>query len=245
MPATVEKHAVVEDEAARAFKVKYHFDLCKYKDMRPGQEAAVSSTIAGTDTVFIAPTGAGKTAVAIISGLVLMAGVRGPKTTSIVAPIIALCNQHVETINTSVGPDSAIFLWGACSTPELASKVLQQTQPLLICSPEVLANLYASLRNHGVTICAVVVDECHLAFEWGTPDFRPSYTAAFASVRRTHIHGAAMPPMLALTATLRRSDEALLQERLGMDPTETVVIRLPVRRKNVSLHVFLKCSTYC
>ena len=53
LPVTVEKHAVVEDEAARTLKVKYHFDLCKYEDIRPGQQAAVSSTIAGSDTVFV------------------------------------------------------------------------------------------------------------------------------------------------------------------------------------------------
>ena len=46
--------------------------------------------------------------------------------------------------------------------------------------------------------------------------------------------------MLALTATLRKADEALLQDRLGMDPKEAVLLQLPVRRKNVSLHVMQK-----
>ena len=207
--------------------VQHFFEKVKGGAWKDGQQAAVTSVVGGTDTVFIAPTGGGKTLVAIVAGLVLMDDVKHA-TTLVIAPTVALSEQHVTTINTTVGPLSAVFFQGSKSSVDVQTLVLERTPPFVVLSPEALPNLYAALRNRGRRITLIVVDEAHCVFEWGTEDFRKAYTNSFVRVRHAHTVGAPMPPILGLTATLRREDEQMLLTKLCMSPTNRVIHRFRV-----------------
>ena len=61
-----------------------------FDELRPGQEHAIRSVLAGRDTLVVMPTGAGKSAVYQIAGVLL----GGP--TVVVSPLVALQRDQVE-----------------------------------------------------------------------------------------------------------------------------------------------------
>ena len=111
------------------------------------------------------------------------------------------------------------------------SRVLDDAPPFIVCSPEVLPNLYALLRNRGVSICMLVVDEAHCAFEWGTSAFRPRCLHRSTALTHCRCTNATNACVDGHTPCLRR----------GFIKRETCVIhRLPVRRHNVNVRVLRK-----
>lgn len=63
-----------------------------YEALRPGQEEAIASLLEKRDTLVVQPTGAGKSAIYQIAGI-MMRGV-----TLVVSPLIALQRDQVESI---------------------------------------------------------------------------------------------------------------------------------------------------
>ena len=107
-----------------------------------------------------------------------------------------------------------------------------------IVSPEAADKLFTSLVNAKTPIRLFVYDECHCIHDWGDTSFRPAFASLLPELRARHVDE--FPPVLALTATMRVSDEASMLNIMGMDAATRVVHRVPVRRDNVSLHVMRK-----
>src|SRR2546421_8723647 len=73
-----------------------------FESLRPGQEEAIRSLLAGQDTLVVQPTGAGKSAIYQIAGL-LIEGV-----TIVISPLIALQKDQVDSINSQNAAEAVV-----------------------------------------------------------------------------------------------------------------------------------------
>ena len=191
------------DEAARALTVFLQQGFRK-TGFRDGQGKAVFDTLRLQDRIVLLATGAGKSMVYQLAGLLM------PGVTLVVDPIVALIDDQVASLK-RYGIDRAVGVSSELQG-ERRRRVQEQITNLehfyVLVTPErlqirefkvVLDNLSGnSLIN------LVVVDEAHCVSEWGH-DFRPAYLGLrrmvedfCTDINRCH------PPLLALTATASR-----------------------------------------
>src|SRR5690349_7688728 len=69
--------------------------------LRPGQQEAIESVLGGRDTLVVMSTGAGKSAIYEIAGLIK------PGVTVVISPLIALQRDRVEAIEERVPGEAA------------------------------------------------------------------------------------------------------------------------------------------
>jgi ATP-dependent DNA helicase RecQ len=199
--------------------------LLGFDSLRPGQEEAVRALLAGQDTVFIAPTGSGKSAVYQIAGSLL----RGP--TVIVSPLIALQKDQAEAIeeNRLAQPAVVNSTLPASDARALLDRIEGGTAEFVFLAPEQLhkPEMVARLKAGGVALFAI--DEAHCISQWGH-DFRPDYLELAHGIE-TLGH----PTILALTATASNEVRAEIVQRLGMRNPRVIVRGFD--RPNIHLRV--------
>jgi ATP-dependent DNA helicase RecQ len=200
-------------------------DRFGYDYFLPGQQEAIASTVEGTDTLVVTPTGSGKSAIYQVAGLVM----EGP--TVVVSPLIALQRDQVENLE-EMGVAEAATLNSTLTDKrreEVIAKLVAGELEYFFLAPEQLANpdTLEVLRRSGVSL--FVVDEAHCISAWGH-DFRPEYLRLGAI--REEIGS---PTVLALTATASPLVREEILERLRMkDPN--VLVR-GFDRPNIDLEV--------
>ena len=196
-----------------------------FAELRPGQRPAVEALASGRDVLAVLPTGAGKSAIYELAGL-LRAG-----PTVVVSPLIALEDDQLAHLR-AVGLH-AIVLNSRQSAGKRAAALLAACQPdtFVFLSPEQLANDETRETLKRAAPGLFVVDEAHLITEWGH-DFRPDYMMLGAQAEAL---GA--PVRLALTATAAPPVRQEIIRRLGLRDPRTVLgdfdrpnIRLSVQR---------------
>src|SRR4051794_36336270 len=163
-----------------------------YEELRPGQGEAVGAVVGGHDVLSVMPTGAGKSAVYQIAGMLL----DGP--TVVVSPLLALQRDQVEHLTEHGGEGWAAELNALLPAREHERRLERfaagQLQYLLL-APEQLARPETLERLHQAGPSLLVVDEAHCVSEWGH-DFRPEYLRLGTLARAL-----GRPRVLALTAT--------------------------------------------
>jgi len=193
--------------------------------LRPGQGPAVEALMAGRDVLAVLPTGAGKSAIYELAGLLR----EGP--TVVVSPLIALEDDQLAHLQ-SAGLH-AIVLNSRQSAGKRAAALLAACQPdtFVFLSPEQLANDETRETLKRAAPGLFVVDEAHLITEWGH-DFRPDYMMLGAQA-----DALGAPARLALTATAAPPVRQEIIRRLGLRDPATVLgdfdrpnIRLSVTR---------------
>ena len=188
-------------------------DQFGFDGLRPGQEEAIRAVLAGRDTLAVMPTGAGKSAIYQLAGLML----EGP--TLVVSPLISLQQDQVESIEDDLGATAA-RLNSALSEGErraaLAGFAAGETEFLLL-APEQLAREETLAELAGARPSLVVIDEAHCISEWGH-DFRPEYLRLGAM-----IDALGRPVTLALTATAAPPVRREIVERLGLREPQILV----------------------
>jgi ATP-dependent DNA helicase RecQ len=173
-------------------------------ELRAEQVEAVESVLHRRDTLAVMPSGAGKSAIYQVAGLLI------DGATVVVSPLIALQQDQVDAID-----DAAALNSGrpAGERRETLERFEVGELEFLLLAPEQLANDETLAQLAAAEPSLLVVDEAHCISEWGH-DFRPEYLRLGAAAEAL-----GHPTVLALTATASRPVRDEIVERLGLrDP---------------------------
>ncbi|MEU6277883.1 RecQ family ATP-dependent DNA helicase [Streptomyces populi] len=196
-----------------------------WERLRPSQLDAMTAVMEGRDTMVVMPTGAGKSAVYQVPGVLL----EGP--TVVVSPLIALQRDqvaHLARIEGS-GASAVNSAQRARDNEAVWERVREGRLDFLFVSPEQLAKDEVVEQIAAAAPALMVVDEAHCVSSWGY-DFRPDYLSLCHVRERI-----GRPPLLALTASAAAPVRADIVERLGMHEAHEVVAGFD--RPNITLEV--------
>ncbi len=184
-----------------------------FESLRPGQEEAVRNLVNGRDTLVVQPTGAGKSAIYQIAGL-MIEGV-----TVVISPLIALQKDQVESINAQDAAEAVVInsQQRAGEARETSEKIEEGSVEYIFLAPEQLRKQETLDRLDKAGVSLFVIDEAHCISEWGH-DFRPDYLQIGAAIERF-----GHPATLALTATASPRVRQEIVERLGLRDPEVIV----------------------
>lgn len=174
------------------------------------------------DTLLVARSGAGKTAVYAIA--TLLSG----RLTVVVSPLLALQRDQVDGLRAAgLRAEAVSSARTAASVRAALDRAAAGELDVLVLGPEQLVREPVAVALDRAPVGLVVVDEAHCVSEWGH-DFRPDYVHVASTVRR--LGG---PRVLALTATASPHVREEVVERLGM--TEPRVLVHDADRPNIWL----------
>jgi ATP-dependent DNA helicase RecQ len=194
--------------------------------VRDEQLEAVEVLLGGDDAIVVLPTGAGKSAVYQLAGL-MRDGV-----TVVVSPLIALQDDQIARLAAAPGAPGTGVLNSTVdgqALQELWASLRAGAIRFLFLTPEQLVKdeVSGALREIGVGLLAI--DEAHCVASWGH-DFRPDYLRLGAARERL-----GSPPIVALTATGAEPVRGEITQSLGLhDPA--LIVR-GVDRPNIDLEV--------
>jgi ATP-dependent DNA helicase RecQ len=188
-------------------------DVFGFPALRAGQREAIESVLAGRDTLVVMSTGAGKSAIYQIAGL-LIAG-----ATVVVSPLIALQRDQVDDLQERAAGGAAQLnsTLPATARERALAELAEDALEFLLLAPEQLANPEVLAELATARPSLLVVDEAHTISEWGH-DFRPEYLRLGAAAEAI-----GRPTILALTATAAPPVRDEIVERLGMRDAEVLV----------------------
>ncbi|WP_413755476.1 RecQ family ATP-dependent DNA helicase [Streptomyces sp. MMBL 11-3] len=200
-------------------------DVFGWEELRPGQLTAMESVMAGRDTLAVMPTGAGKSAVYQVAGVLL------PGPTVVVSPLIALQRDQLAGLRRRGVPDAVAVnsAQSAAETEAAWTAVREAKAEFLFLSPEQLAKDEVVERLADARPSLFVVDEAQCVTAWGH-DFRPDYLRLSQAVRRV-----GRPTVLALTATAAPPVREEIVRRLAMEDPSLVVAGFD--RPNITMEV--------
>jgi ATP-dependent DNA helicase RecQ len=205
-------------------------DRFGWNELRPEQETAMRAVMAGRDTLVVAPTGGGKSAVYQVPGTLL----EGP--TVVVSPLLALQTDQIASL---AERDDEALAAARLSSAESASAQRGAIEGMrsgdveyMFVTPEQLADQKKLAAIRSARPSLVAVDEAHCISAWGY-DFRPDYLQLGRAIRDL-----GRPPVVALTATASPPVREDIINRLGLADPEVVVAGLD--RPNLFLEA-LQC----
>jgi ATP-dependent DNA helicase RecQ len=198
-------------KASRATIEKLARERLGFGQLRPGQLRAVGALAAGQDVLAVLPTGAGKSAIYELAGLLRA----GPVV--VVSPLIAL--QDDQLAHLRAAGLQAVVLNSQQSAGARAAALLASCESgtFVFLAPEQLANPEARAALQRARPGLFAVDEAHLISQWGR-DFRPDYMRLGAAAEAV---GA--PVRLALTATAAPPVRQEIVRRFGLRDPEVVI----------------------
>jgi ATP-dependent DNA helicase RecQ len=199
--------------------------IFRKKSFREGQLEAITNTLRGGDSVVLLPTGAGKSIIYQLSGLLM------PGLTLVVDPLVSLIEDQTRVLN-QYGISRVLGV--VSTTRHILEARLRQIQAgqfhFLMISPERLqtAAFREAIRAlaQNTIINLAVIDEAHCVSEWGH-DFRPSYLNLARNLRIfcRDTFGES-PSILGLTGTASRAVLRDLLTDLEIDPTiDTALVK--------------------
>jgi ATP-dependent DNA helicase RecQ len=198
-------------------------DRLGFDQLRPGQLEAISAAAAGRSVVAVLPTGAGKSAIYELAGLLRT----GP--TVVVSPLIALEDDQLAHLR-DAGLSAAVVNSKLSRRARAeALSTAGDVNEFVFVAPEQLSNPETRAALMRVQPGLFVVDEAHLVSQWGQ-DFRPEYLRLSAQADAL---GADV--RMALTATAAPPVREEIIKRLGL--LEPKVVIGDFNRPEISLSV--------
>ena len=202
-----ESHALAESNLdANNLREILRFVFAK-DDFREGQLEAIVEILSGRDVAVLLPTGAGKSIIYQLSGLLL------PGCTLIIDPLVALMEDQTYVMSETHRISRTIAISRRTSARRETSGLLKQIRRgngyFIFVSPERLqmqdfrSTLHTIRQATPINLC--VIDEAHCVSEWGHR-FRTSYLTLGKVLRETCCTPAGKaPPLAALTGTASRA----------------------------------------
>lgn len=199
------KVQITDEETATNVLHQYLKQIFRKADFRSKQSEAILRTLQNRDSIVLLPTGAGKSIIYQLAGLLM------PGVTLVVDPIIALIDDQQEGL-AEYGIDRTVAITGSVqgTLRDRLHQQIERAEPLFIfVAPERLQipTFRAALRSLNESSCInlAVVDEAHCVSEWGH-DFRPAYLNLANNLRKFGTRENEDPiPILALTGTAARA----------------------------------------
>ncbi|MBI9114155.1 RecQ family ATP-dependent DNA helicase [Sanguibacter suaedae] len=189
--------------------------------LRDAQREALTE-LQDRDTLLVARSGAGKTAVFAVATLLAR------RLTLVVSPTLSLQRDHVESLaEAGLRAASVSSARTARQQRDALEAAASGGLDVLLLAPEQLVRPEVVDTLAGAGVGLLVVDEAHCVSEWGH-DFRPDYLHVPAAAARL---GA--PRVLATTATASASVRQDVVERLAL--TDPAVVVHDVDRPNIHL----------
>lgn len=213
------------------------------KDMfLEGQLDGIRRAMSGQDALILLPTGAGKSLIFQLAGLLL------PGVSVVVSPLVALMEDQLANLREN-GIDRCASISSrirSVTQREQIQSIFGQGQ-YLICyvAPERFQitgfrNALRSLTTH-TPVNLVAIDEAHCVSEWGH-DFRPAYLNIARTAREYCETGGRAPAVIGLTGTASRSVLKDVQRELDIHDYEAIITPTSFDRKELSFHVIASRS---
>jgi ATP-dependent DNA helicase RecQ len=195
--------------------------------LRDAQASVIEQLMAGTPTLAVMPTGAGKSLCYQLPALLM------PGRAVIVSPLIALMKDQCDKLEALGVP--AVQLHSSLLAEEVSRAeqgMADGSAKLIFVTPERLAEpaFLASLQSHPVSL--LVIDEAHCISQWGH-DFRPAFLEIGAALPKLSAQG--KPTVLALTATATQDVIQDIVTQLGVPGMK--VINTGIFRPNLHFQV--------
>jgi len=171
-----------------------------FPKFRPGQREIVDRLQAGTHTLSVMPTGAGKSICYQVPALM------GERLTVVVSPLVALMDDQVAALRANGAP--AVAIHSNRPRPDNVAdwrKVQDGSVRLLYLSPERLMTPRMLSALDALNPAMFVVDEAHCISKWGF-SFRPEYEAL--SALKDRFPNATLAAFTATADTATRRDIA-------------------------------------
>ena len=212
------------------------------RSFREGQLEALIQVLKRKDCLVLLPTGAGKSLIYQLAGLVL------PGRTLVIDPLIALIEDQVASLK-RYGIDRVSSISSYTTQQGLTELAMEQVQSgdslFFFVAPERLQTrpfreALSSLTVQ-VPINLVVADEAHCISEWGH-DFRPAYLNLGPLIRRLcRSSTGESPPILGLTGTASRSvlRDVLIELDLDQSDPEALVKPKSFDRPELSYEIMV------
>lgn len=203
MATVPRRHVVTEVDTMRAGLRLVLIHLFGFDSFREGQEDAIRHAIAGEDACVLLPTGAGKSLIYQVAGLL------SPGVTLVIDPLVSLVDDQERRLIHD-GIDRVVGLTGrglsTTAAREAAFEAVSSGDVLFaFLTPERLqTQQFRDALGKAAETCTInlaVIDEAHCVSEWGH-DFRTAYLRVGRNVRLlSRGPDDRPPPVLALTGT--------------------------------------------
>ena len=239
-PPRVRPKLQIPDKEAKASLTVFLQTLFRKRSFRDLQSEAVCNALRGSDTVTLLPTGAGKSIIYQLAGMLL------PGVTLVIDPIVALIeDQELGLKNNGISRvaglrakqgdrDELKRLQLGMSHGDYLYLLMSPERMLIPSFREALASM---MKNTFVSLA--VIDEAHCVSQWGH-SFRFPYLQ-LAKNLRTHCSNpdTGSPTVLALTGTASRTvlKELIAEVGISLDDANSIIRPAKFDRPELSFSI--------